>query len=226
MMLQAMVATTTEGPLKGMAKTRDTVMAITTVADTTGNTTGLIGKNTTKRNLTRPLKQPHSPAIKRMAGVVTNVDTVVTIATIHHIVGAAIIQRKMQVAEGARRLTVLLALGTILQQVVRPRDMRIVIVPGTEVGTAPTHTPVPSRHGSRSRDEKRKRKHRDRSGSRERDKKRRKRRDKEKAKEKGEEKRSILTGKKIKLKVKKDKGDHERDANRKDLLQFLNSAYE
>ncbi|KAF8629010.1 hypothetical protein AX17_005866 [Amanita inopinata Kibby_2008] len=50
---------------------------------------------------------------------------------------------------------------------------------------------------------------------------------KEKSKKKDkEERRSILTGKKIKLKVKKDKQDHERDANRLQLLQFLNSAYE
>jgi hypothetical protein len=30
----------------------------------------------------------------------------------------------------------------------------------------------------------------------------------------------------IKLKVKKGKGDHERDANRQELLQFLNAAYD
>jgi len=35
-----------------------------------------------------------------------------------------------------------------------------------------------------------------------------------------------LTGKKIKLKVKKEKGDDERDANRQDLLKFLNSTFE
>jgi hypothetical protein len=29
----------------------------------------------------------------------------------------------------------------------------------------------------------------------------------------------------IKLKVKKEKGDHERDANRRDLLQFLNLTF-
>ncbi|PPQ83562.1 hypothetical protein CVT26_003880 [Gymnopilus dilepis] len=65
---------------------------------------------------------------------------------------------------------------------------------------------------------------------RDRDRKKRRRKDKEKKKDKdkeeGPERRSILTGKKIKLKVKKDKADHERDANRKDLLQFLNSAFE
>ena len=37
---------------------------------------------------------------------------------------------------------------------------------------------------------------------------------------------NVLRPVQIKLKVKKDKGDHERDANRKDLLQFLNSAFE
>jgi hypothetical protein len=31
---------------------------------------------------------------------------------------------------------------------------------------------------------------------------------------------------KIKLKVRKEKGDHERDANREQLLQFLNSTFE
>jgi len=58
-----------------------------------------------------------------------------------------------------------------------------------------------------------------------------------------ESRRSVLTGKKvkldmwpvsfltprsmqIKLKVKKSRGDEERDANRQELLQFLNSAYE
>jgi hypothetical protein len=51
-------------------------------------------------------------------------------------------------------------------------------------------------------------------------------REKEKTRKRDDERRSVLTGKKIKLKVKKDKGDHERDANRKDLLQFLNSAFE
>jgi len=40
------------------------------------------------------------------------------------------------------------------------------------------------------------------------------------------EKRSVLTGKKIKLKVKKDRGDEERDAKRQELLKFLNSAFE
>jgi len=54
-----------------------------------------------------------------------------------------------------------------------------------------------------------------------------KRKDKERKKDKSrEERRSVLTGKKIKLKVHKDAGDHERDANRQDLLQFLNSTFE
>lgn len=35
-----------------------------------------------------------------------------------------------------------------------------------------------------------------------------------------------MTGKKIKLKVKMDADDHARDANRQDLLQFLNSTFE
>ncbi|CAA7269696.1 unnamed protein product [Cyclocybe aegerita] len=209
--------TAVEGPLIGVTKTRDAVMAIATVTDTTETATVLTDENTTKGNTfrRRTQKQPHSPTTNEMASVMTDVDTGITIITIHHIAGTTTIQRKMQVAEGARSLAVLLALGTILLQAARLRDIGMIIVPAAEAGTAPTHAPAPG-----------KRKHRDRSGSRERDKKRRKRRDKDKAKEKGEEKRSILTGKKIKLKVKKDKGDHERDANRKDLLQFLNSAYE
>ncbi|KAJ6561208.1 hypothetical protein DFH09DRAFT_1160762 [Mycena vulgaris] len=51
---------------------------------------------------------------------------------------------------------------------------------------------------------------------------RRRRKERERSKDK-EERRSVLTGKKIKLKVKKEKGDDEREANRRDLLQFLNS---
>ncbi|KAF8122440.1 hypothetical protein EV363DRAFT_1404851 [Boletus edulis] len=51
----------------------------------------------------------------------------------------------------------------------------------------------------------------------------RRHRDKDKKKDK-EEKRSVLTGKKIKLKVHKDSRDLEMDANREDLLQFLNST--
>ncbi|KAJ7601053.1 hypothetical protein C8J56DRAFT_1074908 [Mycena floridula] len=50
--------------------------------------------------------------------------------------------------------------------------------------------------------------------------------DRKRRKERKEERRSALTGKRIKLKVKKEKGDEERDANRKDLLQFLNSTFE
>ncbi|KAG6916971.1 hypothetical protein DXG01_004399 [Tephrocybe rancida] len=65
---------------------------------------------------------------------------------------------------------------------------------------------------------------RERSASRER-RKRRKEKERKKDKDK-EERRSVLTGKKIKLKVKKEKGDHERDKNRQDLLQFLNSTFE
>ncbi|KAF9527925.1 hypothetical protein CPB83DRAFT_894865 [Crepidotus variabilis] len=82
--------------------------------------------------------------------------------------------------------------------------------------------------GGSSRHKKRKHRDRERLGSRERDRKKRKKKDKEsRRKDKdGDERRSVLTGKKIKLKVKKDKGDHERDANREKLLKFLNSAYE
>ncbi|KAL5504821.1 hypothetical protein ACEPAH_7484 [Sanghuangporus vaninii] len=40
------------------------------------------------------------------------------------------------------------------------------------------------------------------------------------------ERRSILTGKKIKMKVHKTAEDHERDAKREELLKFLNSTYE
>ncbi|KAJ7355619.1 hypothetical protein DFH08DRAFT_955084 [Mycena albidolilacea] len=68
-----------------------------------------------------------------------------------------------------------------------------------------------------------KRRSRDKDDSDEEDRKRRKRRkERERSKDK-EERRSVLTGKKIKLKVKKEKGDEERDANRQDLLRFLNS---
>lgn len=48
----------------------------------------------------------------------------------------------------------------------------------------------------------------------------------EKGRERNEGKRSVLTGKKIKLRVKKERGDDEREANRQELLEFLNSAYE
>ncbi|KAG7450210.1 uncharacterized protein BT62DRAFT_497492 [Guyanagaster necrorhizus] len=76
------------------------------------------------------------------------------------------------------------------------------------------------------------------------DRKRGKGKEKDRKKDKDKEgRRSVLTGKKvssllspvpsyltvvsqIKLKVKKDKGDDEREANRKDLLQFLNSTFE
>ena len=43
---------------------------------------------------------------------------------------------------------------------------------------------------------------------------------------KKEERRSIITGKVIKLKVKKTAADKEREANRKHLLQFLNAQYD
>ncbi|KAK2467506.1 hypothetical protein APHAL10511_000361 [Amanita phalloides] len=77
-----------------------------------------------------------------------------------------------------------------------------------------------SRSASRSscdeRERKRKKKEKEK---RKKDKSRKKDKDRE-------ERRSVLTGKKIKLRVKKDKDDHERDANRQELLQFLNAAYE
>ncbi|KAF8148665.1 hypothetical protein B0H34DRAFT_736478 [Crassisporium funariophilum] len=80
-----------------------------------------------------------------------------------------------------------------------------------------------SKHSSRKHGDgdKRKRKHKERSDSRD----RKRHRVQEKARKKEEDRRSVLTGKKIKLKVKKDKGDHQRDANREDLLQFLNSTF-
>ena len=40
-----------------------------------------------------------------------------------------------------------------------------------------------------------------------------------------DERRSVITGKKLKLKVKKSTADREREANRKQLLQFLNAQY-
>ncbi|PFH46903.1 hypothetical protein AMATHDRAFT_68849 [Amanita thiersii Skay4041] len=106
-----------------------------------------------------------------------------------------------------------------------------------------------SRSRSPSRGEKRrrhsshrssKRKQQDRSRSRsssddspsspeERERRKRKKKDKkrkDKKRKDKEEKRSVLTGKKIKLKVKKDKADQERDVNREELLQFLNSTFE
>jgi len=81
-------------------------------------------------------------------------------------------------------------------------------------------------HSRKKSDRKDRHGNRERSTSRER-RKRRKEKGKGKYKDKDkEERRSILTGKKIKLKVKKDKGDHERDKKRRDLLTFLNSACE
>ncbi|KAG1730386.1 uncharacterized protein EDB91DRAFT_1085446 [Suillus paluster] len=86
-------------------------------------------------------------------------------------------------------------------------------------GKSPTHR---SRSRSSSRDiRKSKSKHRDKD----RDRKHKKHRDRDKAKDK-EERRSVLTGKKIKLKVHKDARDLEMDANRQSLLQFLNSTCE
>lgn len=91
-----------------------------------------------------------------------------------------------------------------------------------------SHSPSRSTDRSRSK-HKSKRKDKERNGDKERDKgkKRKKRKDKERKKDKDrEERRSVLTGKKIKLKVHKDAADEERDANRQDLLSFLNSAFE
>ncbi|KAJ8520653.1 hypothetical protein ONZ45_g2572 [Pleurotus djamor] len=82
----------------------------------------------------------------------------------------------------------------------------------------------PSRHAKRS-----KRERHDSGSDDESERRRKKRKDKKRKEGKGrhaDEKRSVLTGKKIKLKVHMDKEDHERDANRRDLLQFLNSAFE
>ncbi|KAG8220633.1 hypothetical protein J3R82DRAFT_2898 [Butyriboletus roseoflavus] len=79
------------------------------------------------------------------------------------------------------------------------------------------------RSGSRSRSHERERR---RPTHKEKDRDRKKRhKDKDKKREK-DEKRSVLTGKKIKLKVHKDSRDLEMDANRQDLLQFLNSTFE
>ncbi|KAF8577874.1 hypothetical protein K439DRAFT_522894 [Ramaria rubella] len=95
-----------------------------------------------------------------------------------------------------------------------------------------------SRDSSRHRSKKSHRRHRDRSRSRDRDPRGSKHSSSSKHKDKHRsshkkrkdedkyERRSVLTGKKIKLKVHKDAADHERDANRESLLQFLNSAYE
>ncbi|KAG2134163.1 uncharacterized protein EDB93DRAFT_1254594 [Suillus bovinus] len=79
-----------------------------------------------------------------------------------------------------------------------------------------------SRSRSDSRDiRKSKSKHREKD----RDKKHKRHRDRDNAKDK-DERRSVLTGKKIKLKVHKDARDLEMDANRQNLLQFLNSTCE
>ncbi|KAI9461123.1 hypothetical protein HD554DRAFT_1531693 [Boletus coccyginus] len=79
------------------------------------------------------------------------------------------------------------------------------------------------RSRSRSRSHERERR---KSKYKEKDNDRKKRyKDKEKKKDR-DEKRSVLTGKKIKLKVHKDSRDLEMDANRENLLQFLNSTFE
>ncbi|KAG2047186.1 hypothetical protein BDR06DRAFT_1014110 [Suillus hirtellus] len=86
-------------------------------------------------------------------------------------------------------------------------------------GNSPSHR---SRSRSDSRDvRKSKSKHREKD----RDKKYRKHKDRDNGKDK-DERRSVLTGKKIKLKVHKDARDLEMDANRQNLLQFLNSTCE
>ncbi|KAG1894771.1 uncharacterized protein F5891DRAFT_1194924 [Suillus fuscotomentosus] len=86
-------------------------------------------------------------------------------------------------------------------------------------GKSPSHR---SRSGSDSRDvRKSKSKHREKD----RDKKYKKHKDRDNGKDK-DERRSVLTGKKIKLKVHKDARDLEMDANRQNLLQFLNSTCE
>ncbi|KAJ3564194.1 hypothetical protein NP233_g8456 [Leucocoprinus birnbaumii] len=72
-----------------------------------------------------------------------------------------------------------------------------------------------SRSFSRERKDSKSRKHKGSSSRR-----------KDRDRERSDSRRSVLTGKKIKLKVKKDKGDDERDAKRQELLKFLNSAYE
>ena len=40
-----------------------------------------------------------------------------------------------------------------------------------------------------------------------------------------QERRSVITGKKLKLKVKKTSADREREQNRQQLLHFLNAQY-
>ncbi|KIM52169.1 hypothetical protein SCLCIDRAFT_18255 [Scleroderma citrinum Foug A] len=89
----------------------------------------------------------------------------------------------------------------------------------TSRSRSPSYSRRRSKSRSRSREKdsrksKRKDKERDRKG---------RRKEKEKKKDK-DERRSVLTGKKIKLKVHKGSKDLEMDANRQDLLQFLNST--
>ncbi|KAH7918160.1 hypothetical protein BV22DRAFT_915578 [Leucogyrophana mollusca] len=95
------------------------------------------------------------------------------------------------------------------------------------------HSRSRSRSRSHSRDRHRRRsknkdkeREKDRDREREKKRKREKERDRERRKSDKDERRSILTGKKIKLKVHKDARDHEMDANRQNLLQFLNSTFE
>lgn len=93
-------------------------------------------------------------------------------------------------------------------------------------------TPSEERGSSRHRLRGKSPNHRSRSRSDSRDirksksKHREKDRDKKHKDRDKDERRSVLTGKKIKLKVHKDARDLEMDANRQNLLQFLNSTCE
>jgi len=85
---------------------------------------------------------------------------------------------------------------------------------------------------SESENERKEKRHRSDRGHSEKGKDREKEKDRHKEKkrkrrdrEEREERRSVLTGKKIRLKVHKDAADYERDKKRADLLEFLNSAY-
>ncbi|TCD60238.1 hypothetical protein EIP91_010514 [Steccherinum ochraceum] len=93
-----------------------------------------------------------------------------------------------------------------------------------------SHSHSHSRRHKRDRDEddddnggrdKEERKRRKKSKSKDKDKDRKRRKQ-----SKESERRSVLTGHKIKLKVHKDAADLEMDANREDLLKFLNSVHE
>ncbi|KAH8077736.1 hypothetical protein BXZ70DRAFT_962318 [Cristinia sonorae] len=84
-----------------------------------------------------------------------------------------------------------------------------------------------SRSRSPSRDRSRKSSSKRDHDRDDRDSKRRRKKEKERKKErKSSERRSVLTGQKIKLKVHKDATDLEMDAKREDLLKFLNSMHE